>query len=125
MIQWKNRNYNKIRLQEWLQKLQTSDESNSLAPGPLLQPYFANFPWNTPSIPAPNWLRLAKKSLAAGHISNFQTAPRTCIHNLNSPSGRVFSRHAALNFLEINLIIPAKICLACRKNPSAIRRFRL
>ena len=37
MIQWKNRNYNKIRLQEWLQKLQTSDESNSLAPGPLLQ----------------------------------------------------------------------------------------
>ena len=52
MIQWKNRNYNKIRLQEWLQKLQTSDESNSLAPGPLLQPYFANFPRNPPRIPA-------------------------------------------------------------------------
>ena len=37
---------------------------------------------------------------------------RTCIHNLDSPSGRVFSRHAALNFLEINTMIPAKICLA-------------
>ena len=37
---------------------------------------------------------------------------RTCIHNLDSPSGRVFSRHAALNFLEINAMIPAKICLA-------------
>ena len=48
-----------------------------------------------------------------------------CVHNLNSPSGRVFSRHAALNFLGINPSIPAKICLACRENPSAIRRFRL
>ncbi len=37
---------------------------------------------------------------------------RTCIHNLNSPFGQVYSRHAALNFLEINTMIPAKICLA-------------
>ena len=50
---------------------------------------------------------------------------RTCIQNLNSPLGRVYSRHAALNFLEINTMIPAKICLACRENPSPIRRFRL
>ena len=37
---------------------------------------------------------------------------RTCIHNLDPPSCRVFSHHAALNFLEINTIIPAKIRLA-------------
>ena len=42
----------------------------------VFPPDEANFPWNTPSIPAPNWLRLAKKSLATGHISNFQTAPK-------------------------------------------------
>ena len=41
----------------------------------LFPPYFANFPWNTQSIPASNRLRPAKKSLPAGHISNFQTAP--------------------------------------------------
>ena len=50
---------------------------------------------------------------------------RTCIHNLDPPSGRVFSPRAALNFLEINSIIPAKICLARGKDPSTIRRFRL
>ncbi len=54
-----------------------------------------------------------------------KTFLRTCIHNLNSPLGRVYSRHAALNFLEINTMIPAKSCLACRENPSPIRRFRL
>ena len=42
----------------------------------LFPPYFANFPWNTQSIPASNWLRLAKKEPPFGRVDNLQTSPK-------------------------------------------------
>ena len=86
----------------------------------LFPPYFANFPWNTPSIPASNWLRLAKRSLTVGHISNFQTAPR--ISNIMAPMCckiflRIFNHlYYILSCVSVSinsLIERVEMCLSC------------
>ena len=75
-------------------------------------------PQNIESMRLYDWDEVCSRRSFENHTQPLpDTYLRTCIYNLNTPSGWAFFRHASFNFLAIHTSMPAKIGLAWRKIP--------
>ncbi|WP_294475505.1 hypothetical protein, partial [uncultured Intestinimonas sp.] len=86
----------------------------------LLSPGRRNFSLKSARIPAKKLFASGPKSLAAGHIANFQTSPRACLKIVNMPNRRVFCPLDGAIFPCNPPGFLRKNCLPAAQNPSLL-----